>query len=148
MVRYKDGYEVIDCGYKTPCYVWKKAKGRRPYLFNGDKLVLVSRWIMERKGVIFGPKEGALHKCDNVECVRFSHLFKGTQKVNMLDAIHKGRLPMGEQKKAAKLNESDVKKIRKLYATGKYSLAILAGKYGVAKTTIVQVIKYITWRHV
>lgn len=33
----------------------------------------------------------ALHKCDIPACVNPEHLFKGTQKQNMQDAIRKGR---------------------------------------------------------
>ncbi len=32
-----------------------------------------------------------LHKCDNPACVRFSHLFEGSQKDNMYDRNKKGR---------------------------------------------------------
>ena len=37
------------------------------------------------------PVQKLLHKCDNPRCVRFEHLFEGTQRANILDAIHKGR---------------------------------------------------------
>jgi hypothetical protein len=38
------------------------------------------------------PKPQACHRCDNTRCVRPSHLFEGTQKVNIKDAIRKGRM--------------------------------------------------------
>ena len=37
------------------------------------------------------PKLFALHKCDNRRCVNPDHLFEGTQKDNVQDAINKGR---------------------------------------------------------
>jgi uncharacterized protein YeaC (DUF1315 family) len=38
------------------------------------------------------PEFQALHKCDNTLCVRFVHLFDGTQKQNMQDAAAKGHI--------------------------------------------------------
>jgi hypothetical protein len=37
------------------------------------------------------PTLQVLHKCDNPPCVRFSHLFLGTQLENVRDCIAKGR---------------------------------------------------------
>jgi len=37
-----------------------------------------------------------LHRCDTRNCVRPDHLFLGTQKDNIHDAIHKGRMDMRE----------------------------------------------------
>lgn len=40
------------------------------------------------------PKKGMdiCHKCDNRKCINPEHLFEGTRKENMQDALHKGRL--------------------------------------------------------
>jgi transcriptional regulator with XRE-family HTH domain len=38
------------------------------------------------------------HKCDNPPCVRPDHLFVGTQKQNIRDAMRKGRMPTKEYK--------------------------------------------------
>ena len=38
------------------------------------------------------PEPLALHRCDNPPCVRRSHLFEGTQRMNMRDAFAKGRV--------------------------------------------------------
>ena len=37
------------------------------------------------------PSEDILHKCDTPRCVRWDHLFEGTQKDNVADAMMKGR---------------------------------------------------------
>ena len=47
-------------------------------------------------GTDFKNRLQALHKCDNPKCCNPEHLFKGTQKVNMIDKIKKGR---GRKKK-------------------------------------------------
>ncbi len=37
------------------------------------------------------------HRCDNPPCCRPSHLFKGTNKINMQDAAKKGRMATGDR---------------------------------------------------
>ena len=57
-----------------------------------------------------------LHKCDNMICVRPSHLFQGTDKDNADDREAKGHTnkPKGELHPMAKLTEKQVLKIRAL----------------------------------
>lgn len=43
-------------------------------------------------GPIENPKLVVCHECDNPPCVRPSHLFLGTVKINSQDALKKGRL--------------------------------------------------------
>lgn len=93
------------------------------------------------------PDENKLvcHSCDNKRCVRGSHLFLGTQKDNILDAVKKNRhsiLP-GEKHPKAKLTEIEVKFIKTL----KLSSRIIGMMFGVSKSCI-DGIKYgYTWRH-
>ena len=61
----------------TPCIEMSRATVRR-------------RWIAE-----FGPldrKQCLCHHCDNPRCVNFEHIFVGTQRDNIHDAMAKGRL--------------------------------------------------------
>lgn len=55
-----------------------------------------------------------LHKCDNRLCVRPSHLFLGTSRDNTRDMLAKGRNPA----LSFKLNDRDVKEIRRLHQKG------------------------------
>jgi len=45
-------------------------------------------------GLFIGPTHGlyALHKCDRPTCVNPSHLYRGTQKQNIRDAVNRGLL--------------------------------------------------------
>lgn len=85
------------------------------------------------------------HKCDNPTCVRFEHLFEGTQTDNMRDAASKNRRPFGTSSPSAKLNEEQVRAIRQEKAAG-LSNSDLARKYLVHWTTIQKIIERQTWR--
>jgi len=83
------------------CWLWTGAR-RRAYGYVGNgkgKVVDAQRLAWE---ITFGEiPEGlyVLHKCDNPQCVRPSHLFLGTARDNTLDMVakgrHKGGAPVG-----------------------------------------------------
>lgn len=57
------------------------------------------------------------------------------------------RIRRGEAKPQAKLTDDKVREIRQKYRTGT-SIARLARDYGVGVSTMNQVVKKITWKHV
>ena len=110
--------------------------------------------------------EGQLvcHHCDNPPCVRPGHLFLGTNADNQLDMTRKGRRnaargerngsvthpesrPRGERIGKAKLTEAEVLEIRALARQG-LSLRAIARQFRVGNTTVWQIIRRVTWRHV
>ncbi len=100
----------------------------------------------------YGPVPEGLyvcHKCDNRLCVRPSHLFAGTQKENVHDAISKGLFatPKGERNGQSKLTANDVAEIRKapfIRGTGN----MMAKRYGVSISTISMIRTKKHWRHI
>lgn len=86
-----------------------------------------------------------LHACDNKKCVNPKHLFLGTQKENIQDAIKKGRFKAGQYQN--KLKPCDVATIRKEYKFGVIGYKLLAKKYNVTRTTIRNIVLGITWRN-
>jgi len=91
------------------------------------------------------------HTCDNPLCVNPDHLFLGTQKDNIHDAVLKGRhfhaeLP-GELNPAAKLTEPLVEGIKLLHKEG-FGTSRLARMYGVHRTTIQKIMRNKTWRDI
>ena len=95
------------------------------------------------------------HACDNRKCCNPEHLFTGTRKENMEDAVKKGRqakgevlavFHRGELAPMSKLKNSDVLEIRRLRKIGVKpgKLSIL---FGVCPETITCIVKRKTWRH-
>lgn len=81
------------------CYVWTGTKNPKGYGVLGvgsrtdgtRRVVLAHRLAWELVKGPIQPGLDALHSCDNPPCVRFSHLFLGTQADNMADMANKGR---------------------------------------------------------
>jgi len=64
--------------------------------------------------------------------------------------LHPERMPRGEKHGMAKLTESQVKEIRKIYRFGAYgkgahSIALL---FGLTKATVLRIVKRVIWKHV
>jgi len=76
------------------------------------------------------------HKCDTPLCCNPSHLFLGTAKENVRDAIQKGRRNyQGENSVLAILTEENVHEIRRRLATGEFQKKI-AKDFGVTQEAI------------
>lgn len=92
-----------------------------------------------------------LHHCDNKKCCRPSHLYCGNHSDNMRDYCSRlmdKDLNKGERNPASKLTLQDVKDIKELYATGKYSYSMIASIYGLAPTYPHSIIKGKRWKDV
>jgi hypothetical protein len=88
------------------------------------------------------------HHCDNPACCNPAHLFAATHRINMLDAMTKGRMAQGEKNAGAKLTETDVAAIRALYASGSTSYTKIGKQFGVSKTMIGFIVQRQNWNHV
>ena len=83
------------------------------------------------------------HRCDNPPCCNPAHLFVGTTLDNALDRERKGRGLTGRSPNA-KLTADSVREIRRL--AGSVPQAELACRYGVATSTVNDVVKKRSWR--
>lgn len=88
------------------------------------------------------------HACDNRKCVNPAHLFLGSRKVNMADAVKKGRVANGEGMPHSKLTAKDVMEIRTRYERGDKIKSISIDYPHVARHTVGNAAKRRTWRHV
>lgn len=93
-----------------------------------------------------------LHKCDNRKCVNPNHLFLGTRLDNVRDMCAKGRnyrvsMP-GEKHFKHKMTEDKIRYIRQRFAVGDISKAELGREMGLDSTTIRDILKRKTWKHI
>lgn len=83
-----------DRGYETPCRVWERSlTNGYARLCIGKKVVIASRWVLEQEVGPLG-ELNALHRCDQRDCIRLDHLYAGSQKQNVQDAIDRDRHPL------------------------------------------------------
>lgn len=94
------------------------------------------------------------HHCDNRKCTNPDHLWLGTHKQNNDDKMKKGRhvwtpppIKFGSKNASSKLNEENVKEIKKMITAG-YSNGFIAKKFGVTRSTILRIKTGQNWKHV
>jgi len=94
------------------------------------------------------PGEWALHTCDTPLCMNPKHLFSGNAKKNVADMIRKKRNSKGARHYAARLTESQVIQIRKLYRKGNpaCSLYALGRRFKVCPVNIHYIVTGRTWK--
>jgi hypothetical protein len=113
------------------CWLWaggtsRNKKHRRPYFRNEPAY----RYIYKRCVGNLSQSQLLCHKCDNPMCVNPRHLFVGTQRDNMQDAIAKRR-PVGRPRKDHPL----AAKMKQMAARGATQYAI-AKRLGVDHSTV------------
>lgn len=98
------------------------------------------------------PEHNVLHTCDNPPCCHPEHLFEGTTLDNNRDRATKGRngnyKTAGELNVRAKLSNDEVKRMRRLHATGRYSQTELGVMFGVSRGTAARIIKRQRYGHI
>ena len=139
---------------KGGCLIWKGSKS--PY---GYGIILRERQG-KRRGhfthrfayeLANGPIPKGLnvcHKCDNPLCCNPQHLFLGTHSDNNRDMNQKGRNVRGEKQGHAKLTAKIVIAIRHRYEAGGVTLKSLGSEFGIHFSTISNIVRRKTWKHV
>lgn len=153
-------WRYVDKRSDNECWEWTRTLSNKGYgrFWINNKHVLAHRYAYEQTNGHIPNGMEVCHKCDNPKCVNPAHLFLGTHTDNMRDAKAKGRTavpsPMGRfaprrgaDNPATKLSGQAVKEIRDAYAEGRGSYMALAQRYGVCGSTIANIIKGRTWRH-
>lgn len=137
----------VDKRSEAECWPWMATKngvGYGKFTLGVNNKVLAHRYSYEAAN---GPiPDGVLvcHKCDNPQCVNPAHLFLGTHKDNMEDAVRKGRQARGARLPQTKLTDAQVleaielarskprnnERVAKMYGiSGEHLGALMRGKY-------------------
>jgi len=139
-------WSMVKRGDPDSCWEWQGytiKDGYGAFHLKG-KRIIASRfaWILTYGEIPQGMC--VLHRCDNPACVNPRHLFLGTQKDNMQDAVLKWR-KSGPHNGRTKLTWPQVDTIRLLFQMG-WSGYRLAKFFGVNYKTIWQILKGKTWK--
>ncbi len=132
------------------CHEWIAAKTSEGYgIFRfAGKNMTAQRFAWWISTGIWPAKLMVCHSCDNKLCCNPAHLWLGTAKENMQDALAKGRMAVGERNGSAKLTEREVRQIRTEYAARDTTYRQLADEHNVAHSLIGGVVRGESWRHV
>ena len=137
------------------CWIWRRGLNDSGYgqfkLIAGGSPKRASRvaWLLT-----YGDPGSSLvlHKCDNPPCCNPAHLFLGTHFDNNADMTSKGRRRVGPQRDRARqiarlrhLTDEQIAEAHRRHAAGE-SRRSIARSFGVANTTIDDLINGKTWR--
>lgn len=136
-----------------PCWLWTAAtfdNGYGAFRLGGKQRrahVVSHEWHV-------GPVPtglSVLHHCDIRRCIRSEHLFTGTQKDNIQDAVSKQRMASGRRngmhtQGLAILTDDQVREIHALCSAGAPQWAV-AEQYGVTQTMVSRILRGIAWAH-
>jgi hypothetical protein len=88
-------------------------------------------------------KPNVLHRCDNRACCNPDHLFVGTQKQNIHDAVGKSRHPHGATHGMVRLTEELVRAVFSAIGTD----TEIGLRFGISRTHASQIRLGKRWRH-
>jgi len=157
--RFESKFESVNTvdDIKGDCWEWTCMTHSYGY----GRFSIDSKWYLGHrisyrlyKGEIPDDKY-VLHKCHNACCVNPEHLYLGSQKDNVQDAVSQGNFEdrkngdvSGEINGRSKLTKDDVREIRKKYEETNISYSDLAEQYGISFGTVGKIIRRERWQHV
>jgi hypothetical protein len=147
-------WQQVDMGSPDECWLWTSRINKHGYgqFYHPDtaRTIGVHRVAWEFTHGPIPQGMHVLHRCDVRNCVNPAHLFLGTNADNMRDKVMKDRVQRlkGAANGRAKLLELEVKNIRRMYASGRYTQAQLGRIFDVSQSTIEHILAGKRWQHV
>jgi hypothetical protein len=133
------------------CWQWDGSKNQDGYGrlgHNGSNAYGAHRLSYEIHHGPIPPGLLVCHHCDNPECTNPRHLFLGTNQDNASDKVRKGRSVRGEESKASKLTEVQVRELRSMPRLSRQERIRLGADWGVGEFTIALVQSGKHWKHI
>jgi len=139
-------YSFYDVDPVTQCWNWNGSKDKDGYgiFFMSGGKERAHRFSYKHHYQSDPIDLMVCHHCDNPSCVNPAHLFLGTAKDNLQDALQKGRFAIGDLNGRSKLTSDQVKELLDSTESG----AALAKKWGVNRSTINRIRRGQGWRNV
>jgi hypothetical protein len=148
---------------KTGCHIWRSRLNEQDkhgtLNVNGVAIPAYRIALEVKLGRPIAKGKQANHTCDVRACVNPDHLYEGTQKDNVADAIKRNRfvpppkpttpppIHKGEDNNKAVMTEELVRQLREDKKSGA-SYVTLAKKYGISVSTVAQIVTGKTWKGV
>lgn len=137
-------WRQINKGNPDECWEWTSLKYPSGYgracLHGKNDYIHRVIWILLNGPIPEG--KHVLHHCDNPACCNPAHLYVGTVWDNMRDRDKR------ERNGRYKFTNDEVKEIRKIYQTGRYTQAAIAKAYKVKIGPIHMIVNYKTYKWV
>jgi hypothetical protein len=135
-------------GVKSKCWLWLGSVTDQGYgrFKAGDNIYMATRFAWQEMGK---PDPGALTvstRCENRLCVR--HLRTITRSAIMALVPRAKGWPSGEQNHFARTTVQTVLQLRKLYAKGNLTQAMLAARFGLSLSNVKSILGRRSWIHI
>lgn len=158
VVGYEGLYQVSSDGQVYGCKRKKflaQIEGQAGHLWvglwknNRYKARYVHQLVLE---AFVGPRPPRCEACHypdrNPANNNVTNLSWGTKKRNAKHRTLHGKTVRGERFWSAKLDKKKVRKARRLYETGRFTIRGLAGRFGIASSSMRSILNRQTWKHV
>jgi len=134
------------------CWNWKHYTRPNGYAYFGVDGVQIAahRFSWSLVNGLIPEKMQICHKCDNKKCCNPNHLFLGTCKENIQDAVIKGlrNTPIGERQGFSFLTGEVVEKIREMAKAGGRTQKEIANRFGIKPMHAQSIISRRIWKHI
>jgi hypothetical protein len=119
------------------------SKNNQPEMYQLHHLVLEA-FIGTRPKI----KSLGLHRNDDPSNNRADNLYWGTMAENAQDSLKNGGTTVGERNYNAKSTNEEVRKVRKMYSTGNYTVRQLAEIFSMKNDKVRDIVKFKKWKHI
>jgi hypothetical protein len=135
-------------GVKSKCWIWLGSVTDQGYgrFRAGLKTYQATRFAWQEMGK---REPGALTvstRCRNKLCVR--HLYTRTRSAIMASVPRAKGWPSGEQSHFARTTAKTVLQLRRLYAKGDLTQAMLAARFGLSLSNVKSILGRRSWKHI